>query len=316
LLWLHRSSRRSRSRTPDGIYNPTANSVGDTQGIDNPKASAAAGFAGPLDVIASATACYSLRACSAALRGTKAVNACNSTSGGDVCVDLLTHPTTGNLVSQAVNGGTCPGALCTIKTWYDQTAGNACNAASCDLTQATVASRQTLVANVLGSLPAAHSNGATPQAAAAANGIALNQPISMSVVARRTTGTSLGLILGAGNAPNNLAFDASTNVGMFSSATVDFSAGSAAENAFHNIMGVFNGASSIGQLNATITNPVASNPGATNWTVGLSFLSLPNASFSPTMDFVEGIIWSGDLHTSFTALCHNQFTYWGTSVSC
>src|SRR6266508_5790881 len=76
------------------------------------KVTVASGFTGPLDVIsANVIACYSLRACSAALRGNAAVNACNSTGGIDVgCGDLFTNATTGQLVAGTIGGITCPGA--------------------------------------------------------------------------------------------------------------------------------------------------------------------------------------------------------------
>jgi hypothetical protein len=80
----------------------------------------AAAYKGPDDVT-TWQAFWSLRAYSAATRGTKLANVCNSTGGVDVgCADMLSDAVTGNLVSATISGITCPGANCTVKTLYDQ----------------------------------------------------------------------------------------------------------------------------------------------------------------------------------------------------
>src|SRR5882757_890306 len=110
-------------------------------GLAKPVSGAA--FVGPADAIASPTACYSLRACASALRGTKVANVCNSTGGVDVgCADMLSDATTGDLVPATISLISCPGANCTVKTLYDQIGSNC--SGPCDVTNATVANRPTL----------------------------------------------------------------------------------------------------------------------------------------------------------------------------
>src|ERR1035437_3647427 len=64
----------------------------------------AATYTGPLNLTGTGTnivACFSIRACSAALRGTKAIRACDAS---DVhCADVLSDATTGALVIPTAN---------------------------------------------------------------------------------------------------------------------------------------------------------------------------------------------------------------------
>jgi len=273
----------------------------------------AAAYTGPLDVIASAKACYSLRACSSAKRGTKAVNACNSTGGGDVCVDLLTDASTGNLVAQSVNSGTCPGTNCTIKIWYDQTAGNACaGATTCDVTQATVANRPTLEANILNTtLPAAHFVATSTQKMVGANSLTVAQPLTLSVVAEHPSGTAaLVGIFSDTSTPTGFFFSSTTaNVALFASALTANVA--ASDNAFHTFESLFNGASSSIFMDGTANTGLSS--GASGFA---SAVNIGTTGFEPTGFVTEAIIWSGDQTASQTSLCHNQRLYFGTGGSC
>lgn len=109
-----------------------------------PAPAAPAGYTGPGDII-SYDMYFGLRAYSAATRGQKLINACNSTGGVDVgCADLSSDATTGRLVPATISGITCPGANCTIKIYYDLLGANACNSLTCDETQTTISARDTL----------------------------------------------------------------------------------------------------------------------------------------------------------------------------
>ena len=120
-----------------------------------------AGYSGPGDVVTGAVAWYGLRAYNAASLGNAAVNVCNSTGGVDVlCQDFLTNATTGALVIATIGGVSCGVAPCTIKIWYDQSGFLNCSSAACNITQATIADRYTLVLNCLGTLPCAQGAGA------------------------------------------------------------------------------------------------------------------------------------------------------------
>jgi hypothetical protein len=111
--------------------------------------SSGGGYTGPADAIsANLLGCWSLRACSSATRGNKVANVCVS----GTCADMLSSASTGDLVSQTINGTVCPssGTGCLIKTVYFQTGSLACTP-NCDLTQATVAN-QPYLTTVCGSL--------------------------------------------------------------------------------------------------------------------------------------------------------------------
>jgi hypothetical protein len=271
----------------------------------------AASFSGPLDVIASAKACYSLRACSSAARGSKAVNACNSTGGGDVCADLLTDATTGNLVAQTINSGTCPGTNCTIKIWYDQTAGNACTAASCDVSRTTVANRPTLEANILNTtLPAAHFVSASSQNMVGANVLTVAQPLTLSVVAEHPSGTaSLVGVFTDGN--NNGFFFSSTTGAVVLFAGAPSANVTAADNAFHTFESLLSSTSSSIFMDGTANTGL--NPGTGGFG---AIVNIGTTGFLPAGYVTEAIIWSGDQTASQTSLCHNQRLYFGTGGSC
>ena len=107
-------------------------------------------FVGAGDIRSFAVWWSNSRAYSLATRGNPLINVCNSTGGADVgCADMVTDATTGVLTPATISGISCPGANCTVKTYYDQTGGgNSC-------TQATVANRNALTASRFGSILAA-----------------------------------------------------------------------------------------------------------------------------------------------------------------
>jgi hypothetical protein len=132
-----------------------------------------------------------LRAYSAAKRGTKAVNACNSTGGVDVgCADLLTDAVTGKLVAATVSGITCPGANCTVKTIYDQSGGTNCGGSACDMTQAVVLNRPTLDASCISTLPCMNFNVTNPSMSNSTGFGAVAEPFTISLAFNRPTNPS------------------------------------------------------------------------------------------------------------------------------
>src|SRR5262249_23860887 len=106
-------------------------------------------YVGPLDVVGASKICASLRACSAALAGTKVANICNS--GDANCADLNSLANGDFDVTTAqgspLNWGGA-GGTCTIKWLYNQPAGLNCSGGTtCDMLNNTAANRPTLVFN-------------------------------------------------------------------------------------------------------------------------------------------------------------------------
>ena len=115
------------------------------------------GITGPLDVISSANAFYSLRCASNAYVGS-VIDIVDSATGNTTgtrlqCTGGVAAPTT--LVSASactfVTGNACSlltstcTVACKVVTWYDQSGANACSSAPCNATQATNANRPTFL---------------------------------------------------------------------------------------------------------------------------------------------------------------------------
>src|SRR6202042_1672288 len=127
---------------PPGVFQNRA-------AIDAPRAPS---YLGPGDIKSNWYFYYGTRAYSFATLGNKLVNLCNSTGGTDVlCADASSSVSTGDLVIPGSLTSFCPGANCTIKTYYDISGNANCSSAACDATQLTIASRAILTASVIGS---------------------------------------------------------------------------------------------------------------------------------------------------------------------
>jgi len=279
------------------------------------KASGAAGFTGALDVIGTnVIACYSLQACSAALRGTPAVNACDSTGGTDVaCADLSTDGTTGLLVAATIGGGTCPGTLganCTIKTWYNQFGGTACNGSDCNLKTGAggISSRPTLIASGFGSGPAAAMT-QTQGLDTFTTNLTLAQPYSMSAVACQVADRG-GLDLFFGNASANGAIYWNGTPALSLFAGGGGIGPTSTRNTWQRYLGMFNDTSSIGQVNATSATVSPGTGGFSSQNIAVNVLGFP-AIFRGA----EFVLWSTDKSASFSTLQSNQSTRFG-SGSC
>lgn len=280
-----------------------------------PPASAVA-FQGPGDV-ATYIVYYSLRAYSAAKRGNPVANICNSTGGVDVlCADATSDAVTGATVIPGSVSSFCPGAVCTVKTFYDQTVGLACTGGTtCNLTQATVATRPVLTASAIGTSPALQFTAASSmQMQSANNGPSGAQPYTMTAVARRlgATGTNTGLFATTvqtgfiwANAVNTVSIYAGGGAQLLATA---------ADASAHAFQGVLNATSSSINVDGTLTNPATS--------IGTATLNGPlnignNTSGFASMYLTEiGIASGGQSGTVQNQVCHNQITYYGISGTC
>jgi hypothetical protein len=265
----------------------------------------AASYVGPGDVVSGALAWYGLRAYNSATRGNPLVNVCNSTGGVDVgCADLSSSATTGALVAATVSGITCPGANCTIKLWYDQS-GNGIT-----LTQNTIANRAALTASCLGSEACAVFTSASSQSYSSSGTVSSAQPYTMAGAYSETGVPEAGIIsvqsaevglLASGTAGFGLLYDVNTGGASFA----------ISDSVFHVVQGIWNGASSVANVDNTTTTGNSTTALSGKVYLGVIFSDYPNASV-----FELGIWGLGFSSGQQTSMCHNSHTYWGTVTSC
>jgi hypothetical protein len=264
-------------------------------------------YQGPGDVTAGAKMWWGLRAYSAATAGNKVANVCNSTGGTDVgCADMLSSATTGQLVPATIGGITCPGANCTVKILYDQTAGNNCTAGTCDVSQATVASRPTLDASCIGSLPCMNFHTAPLSLATAANATAVAAPYTYVGAAIRTGTASVQTISRSGS--SGIYFANAANSGECVTGANNVVSG-VADNAWHAFIMVDTTSSSNTAciIDGTTTN-FANQIG-----FGGGILTIGTDTFSQPLkgEIVEVGVWPSSLTSVATTMNSNIHTFWG-----
>lgn len=273
----------------------------------------AASYSGPGDVNSGATAWWGLRAYSAAQAdGTHAAVNIRRASDTQTCDVLLT--TSGDLgnttaCSGAANGTAfatfCAATTCTIVTWYDQPGAGANN-----FTQATVAKQDTLILSCLGAKACARRSAGQNYSA---TGSSIPVSFTLSLVANRTGATSSEGDIFIGGGANGFYFDPTP--GMVSYFNAGGVTAPASDTAWHAMQLEVGSGSSNFYIDAT-ANALAglgfAFPSA--WTFGDKSSTPTNGM---TGDIVEMGIWpSGFNATQAGNICHNQFTYWGTSTSC
>jgi hypothetical protein len=271
---------------------------------------------GPVDAVANPLGCWSLRACTAALRGQKALNVCVS----GTCADILTDATTGDPVPQTINGTSCPsaGSNCLIKTLYFQVGSMTC-AISCDLTNGSLGSSNPIFSTSCGSLTKSFC-----MLFDAANSVRLDtstttqsQPLTFIAVAMQTG--ALGANNGIFNAaPIELSFESAASNLAFIYAGSALISQTQSSNAWHSIIGISNTSGSP-QAGISIDGAAQTTGNAGSATISAAAITLGASAFTEYMtgDVVEVLLYP----TAFsngddTKMCHNQFSYWGTSTSC
>lgn len=272
----------------------------------------AVGYQGPIDAAgASSYAAWGLRCASAAYCGGNLANVCTVIATVDTCLNFASDATTGNLIIVTIGGLACGTVTCTVKILYDQSAGGNCGG-NCDASQATVASRPILIPNCLGTLPCMRVAGG--QSLATGGSAHLSQPSWVAAVVTRTGAfTSEGPWFGETGDGTIAEFRSSAN-SVRSYAGTNSVLATAADSAWHSVQSVFDGASSDAYVDGSAN---VGDAGAD--TIGLP-LRLFTDTFGSFMtgDAGEIILWNPVSPSSGqkSAVCHNQFVYWGTSVSC
>jgi hypothetical protein len=177
------------------VYGGVGQRYGVTYGAPSP-----ASFALPGNV-ASFTAWWGLRAYSAS-HCTGAVKAVQIRRASDnALLDVLIGTDCNIAIAPAV--AHCAATTCTVRTFYDQVAGNACGGASCDLLQTTDANQPAFTFNCNGTKPCIQS-AATAQTLTSANShTPAGATGTLYYVGRRSVGTGATVMLaqtaGAGN---------------------------------------------------------------------------------------------------------------------
>lgn len=272
-------------------------------------------YQGPGDIVSGATAWWGLRAYNAAyatagsnaiaVRNTATSETCNvpvTSSGGLGNVAGCSGSSSGDTLAVfcAESSGTCA-----ITEFFDQT-GNGHN-----LTQSTTADQPTLNLSCLGSLPCAAGNGSSMYMTGTAPG-GSPTAFAFSVVAEKTSSaTEAGLVNLGSNNPEFYYCCADGSIRLLGAS--GFTA-SVSDNAWHALQGTINGASSFIYVDTTqTTGSIASLA-----TLGtLDVMAESGGSHPLPGNITEVGIWSSAFTTTnATNLCHNQYSYWGTSVSC
>jgi hypothetical protein len=280
-------------------------------------------YQGPGDVVASATAWWGLRAYNAAAAAATAnVGVFQRSSDSTTCTGKLN--TLGNLdltttycsgTTNLVNFCGASSGSCSVAQLYDQTVGNNCNSASCDLVQATAAQQPQLIFNCLGSLPCMQGVGASSNASllrtAASNNFTSAGNQTLYVLGNRTTadGQSSQIIRGG---TNDITLTATSTTWEIAGASGNVT-GTVTTNAWHTVIGVINGASSVFRVDTTETTG-----SVTGSTVAHSALLLSMPANASTWDVTEGGFWDNVTWSSTQRgnVCHNVQIYWNGSASC
>ena len=192
-----------------------------------------------------------------------------------------------------------------VPTWYDQT-GNGHN-----VTQATTASQPAFVFSCIGALPClSNLAGSSVNLECAACLTPATGVGTLSTVAERWGSVSTGDLIRENSGNNRLSVVGSANTWETRTSSQTLT-GTANDLAWHAANGVFNGASSI--LNIDGTETTGTLTGSTSTGNIVIVTTAGSGSYQS-----EAGIWDNTAFSSGqrTNMCHNQYTYWGTSTSC
>lgn len=237
------------------------------RGVGGAGGGAAAGYSGPGNVVSGAVAYWGASAYTTG-QTSNAWNVCNVS---DVACADWPIGSNGYVTPSLVGGSDCSVVTCTIKTLYDRSGANSCGGAPCNVTQATIASRAQVAFNALNTFVCPFSAGAAGTGYTIATGIAMSQPVTTLVVAKRDANfTTQGTYW-----QSNLIYGAiqSLTSGQVQGYAGTLVSASASENPgpFHSIQVVLNTPTSTFQVDSTQTS--TGDPGTGTATVagGINF---------------------------------------------
>ena len=265
----------------------------------------------------------------AASSTTLTVTGCSSTPnvGSTITGTGFTQPVYATAVSVAAGSGTITmntaqtvtAASSTltyglyVTSWYDQTgSGNT-------VSQATAGNQPELLSSCGNSLPCVVFISAKSTSLSFATFLSMAQPITVATVAQESiTATANNRIFAsstgptAGNGGGILRWNSSTVFAEYLFATLNISA-TVTASALESVIGVWNGTSSSLVINNSSFAAVAA--ATTSWNAGLT-LGAGSNLYSDIYEMELGIWPAAFNSTQQTNICHNQYSYWGTSVSC
>lgn len=265
------------------------------------KGTPTAGYVGPGDILPGAKAAWTLRCYNAAYAG----NVADIYAPLDASHTLLTC-STGGVINETLQplATTCA-ISCTIKTWYDQSGASICGGA-CDVTQATEATRPSVLLATLGGKPVVSASIKTMQSANL--GSTLSQPNFLSAVADMTGSTiSIHSFWGINTCTAGWNTGANTGLlycGSIGGATVTTSA-------WHSLQLTMNGASSEIMSDGSGTSV---NAGTDALTSGSPFVVASDGFGNNFVGmFTEIIVWNtspdAGVKSSLNASAHSYWAF-------
>lgn len=259
-------------------------------------------YAGPGDVVSSAVAWWGLRAYSLATVGTAAIRLRRDSDNTESDFNTLTNGTLDVASVTTFKGA----ANLFVTKLYDQSGGTT------NLVQATAANQPKLILSAIGSRPAMQDNGSATTLLQSSVAMAAQiEPMTFST-AYKVLSVSDGMI----HISSSTLLQVRADLGAANKITIaadggTFLTATAADNTWHAVQAVFNGASSDNNLDGT------SNVG--NAGTG-TFTGAENAqmfSFNAGSNFFLGHItelglWGSAFSgANSTAMSANQHSYWG-----
>ena len=260
-------------------------------------------YSGPGDVVSGAVFYYGLRGYNAAYSG-HVISICDSATGL-VCADatwsggVLSLPTIGGLICNNTTN------ICNIQTFYDMSGTGAC-AGPCDATQATNASRATLVISAFNGKPCAQFSGAQFYQSPVGFGAQTSPYTFVAEVERTGAFTSAGAWLHSQNYSG--FFDSSINTAAIFAGTSTVDA-TAADSALHSVIN-FSGAAGNNIVDGVPGTPGNTGTGTTGSSIFIGATSTGPAS-PLTGFFCEGGEWPIQYNaTQYGNMNTNQAAYW------
>jgi hypothetical protein len=269
------------------------------------------GYVGPGDVKSGWSFFYGTRAYSAATRGNRLVNICNSTGGVDVlCADASSDPVTGSLVIPGSLTSFCPGPNCTMKIFYDLTLGTAyCGGSPCDISipGGNISQRPILTASAIGTKTCGVGSGTQSQFTLTLSAT-ISQPFSMTGVAKYgTVASGNPEIFGMGGS-GGVGFGtiSATSFGFYSPGNVS---GNSVDTSPHAFQAVANSTSSF-FVEDTSTSALQ-NGGTAAATSQIAIFSDTFSNFMIGAVCEAGTFPGALSGADATAMYNNQHLYWG-----
>jgi hypothetical protein len=276
-----------------------AGAASDTKQV-TPEGSAS--YVGPGDIVSGATAWFGLRAYSNATIGANAIRIRRVSDNAEQNFVTLADGSL-DVASIATFIAATTGRVVTL---YDQT-GNGRH-----VTQATAGNQPQIILSGLGSLPVLRFTRSSTHRLIGSStyGATAAQPVTWSLVAKRTGNTSSFQVAAGAGTTNSMAIGFPNSANQVGGFAGSWQGASAADNSFHAVQMVYNGASSTIAVDGSESTVSA----GTNGLSSSHTLRVGDDSFGSILDgdFVEAGVWqSGFNGTQRSNMNSNQHSYWG-----